>query len=61
MQINNLRAPESLQRIKRVGRGGKRGTYSGNGGKGQTARSGAKLRPNVRDLIKSIHKKRGAS
>lgn len=44
---------------RRVGRGGKRGKTSGRGGKGQTARSGNKIRPEWRDLIKKIPKRRG--
>ena len=35
----------SKPRRKRVGRGGKRGTYSGRGNKGQKARSGAHVNP----------------
>ena len=42
-----------------VGRGGKRGKTSGRGGKGQTARSGHKKRPELRDFIKRIPKLRG--
>ncbi len=44
---------------KRVGRGGKRGKTSGRGTKGQKARAGHKIRPEVRDLIKKIPKLRG--
>lgn len=44
---------------KRVGRGGKRGKTSGRGGKGQTARAGASMRPEMRDIIKRIPKLRG--
>ncbi len=42
-----------------VGRGGKRGKTSGHGGKGQTARAGHKIRPEARDLIKKLPKRRG--
>ncbi len=42
-----------------MGRGGKRGTYSGRGGKGQTARAGANTQPIVRELIKRYPKLRG--
>jgi len=42
-----------------VGRGGKRGKTSGRGHKGQKARSGHKLRPEMRDIIKKLPKKRG--
>lgn len=44
---------------KRVGRGGKRGTYSGRGSKGQKARAGRRIRPAIRDVIKKLPKKRG--
>lgn len=44
---------------KRVGRGGKRGTYSGKGIKGQKARAGRRIRPALRDLLKKIPKRRG--
>jgi large subunit ribosomal protein L15 len=43
----------------RIGRGGKRGKTSGRGGKGQTARAGSKMRPEMRDIIKKIPKRRG--
>ena len=43
----------------RVGRGGKRGTTSGRGQKGQKSRSGHKIRPAQRDLIIRIPKARG--
>lgn len=46
---------------QRVGRGqaSGRGKQSGRGGKGQTARAGAKLRPEWRDIIKKLPKRRG--
>lgn len=44
---------------KRVGRGGKRGTTSGRGTKGQKSRSGHVIRPAERDLILKLPKKRG--
>jgi large subunit ribosomal protein L15 len=42
-----------------VGRGGKRGKTSGRGTKGQLARAGRKLRPELRDIIKKLPKLRG--
>ena len=42
-----------------VGRGGTRGKTSGRGTKGQKARSGHKIRPEIRDFIKRIPKLRG--
>jgi large subunit ribosomal protein L15 len=46
---------------RRVGRGqsSNRGKTSGRGGKGQTARAGNKRRPELRDIIKKIPKRRG--
>jgi len=43
----------------RVGRGGKRGKTSGRGTKGQSARAGNKKRPEYRDIIKKLPKRRG--
>lgn len=45
---------------KRIGRGGKRGTYSGHGMKGQKARAGHRIRPAERDLIQHLPKLRGS-
>lgn len=44
MQSHQLTTPARPNR-KRVGRGGKRGTYAGRGNKGQKARSGGKVNP----------------
>lgn len=49
----------TARRSRRVGRGGKRGSYSGKGMKGQRSRAGRRIRPQVRDVIKKIHKRRG--
>ena len=43
----------------RVGRGSKRGKTSGRGTKGQSARAGNKKRPELRDIIKKLPKRRG--
>lgn len=57
---NNTLAPKTARITSpRVGRGGKRGKTSGRGTKGQKARSGRKMRPEMRDLIKKIPKLRG--
>ena len=45
MQLHNLQAKTIRHDRKRVGRGGKRGTYSGRGNKGQKARSGVSIDP----------------
>lgn len=42
-----------------IGRGGKRGTTAGRGTKGQKARAGHRIRPALRDAIKSLPKRRG--
>lgn len=44
MQIHQLKVNKRKSR-KRVGRGGKRGTYSGRGMKGQKSRSGVSIDP----------------
>lgn len=59
MQTHQLQPKHSAKNRKRVGRGGKKGTYSGKGGKGQTARSGRKLAPIIRELIKRYPKLKG--
>jgi len=59
MQLHQISKNKSNKTGRRVGRGGKRGTFSGRGVKGQKARSGRKLRPEWRDTLKSIPKKRG--
>lgn len=59
MQLHQLQPNHPRKHRKRIGRGGKRGTYSGRGIKGQKARAGAKIRPAIRDLIKKIPKLRG--
>lgn len=59
MQLNTLSPRTKNKKNPPVGRGGKRGKTSGRGGKGQTARAGHKIRPEVRDLIKKIPKRRG--
>ncbi len=48
-----------MRRARRIGRGGKRGTYSGKGIKGQKSRAGAKIRPAEREILKKIPKLRG--
>ncbi|MDP3795048.1 MAG: 50S ribosomal protein L15 [bacterium] len=59
MQLNTLQSATKRKDQKRIGRGGKRGTYSGRGIKGQKARAGHRIRPALRDLLKKIPKKRG--
>src|SRR3989344_7335673 len=59
MQLHNLKRKNPNRRSISVGRGGRRGKTSGRGGKGQTARAGHKIRPEIRDLIKKLPKLRG--
>ena len=48
MQLSNLKPKTARPKHKRVGRGGKRGTTSGHGTKGQKSRAGASVRPGFR-------------
>ena len=59
MQLHQLKPKHKLKKRKRVGRGGKRGTYSGRGLKGQRSRAGRKFEPAIRGLIKRYPKLRG--
>ena len=59
MQLHQIKPIHKKKRKKRIGRGGKRGTYSGRGIKGQKARAGRKLKPVIRELIKRYPKLRG--
>ncbi len=59
MQINDLKPQHKNKDRKRVGRGGKRGTYSGRGCKGQKSRAGRKMQPFMREVIKRYPKIRG--
>lgn len=59
MQLHQIKRKNKNKSKKRIGRGGKRGSYSGKGIKGQKSRAGRKLRPELRDIIKKIPKKRG--
>lgn len=59
MDLHQLRPTTRKKKEKRIGRGGKRGTTSGRGTKGQKSRSGHRIRPAVRDLMMKIPQKRG--
>ncbi len=59
MQIHQLKPNHTSKDRMIVGRGGKKGTYSGRGGKGQSARSGRKMVPIIRELIKRYPKLKG--
>lgn len=62
MQIHQLKI-KSIKKKRRVGRGGKKGTYSGRGMKGQKSRSGASVNPIFEGgrstLIEHLPKMRG--
>ncbi len=69
MHIHTLSSNLSQKSRKRIGRGGKRGTYSGKGQKGQKSRSGSKISPLFTggsaalagQGSRIIHKRRGQS
>ena len=58
MQIHELKPKHKNKGKKRIGRGGKKGTYSGKGQKGQSSRAGRKMVPIIRELIKKYPKLR---
>ena len=59
MQLHQLKPKHKIRRKRGIGRGGKRGTFSGRGTKGQKARAGRKFQPIIRELIKRYPKLRG--
>lgn len=59
MQLNTLSPRAKNKKNPPIGRGGKRGKTSGRGTKGQNARAGHKKRPEARDIIKKLPKRRG--
>lgn len=59
MQLHELKPTTPKKTEKRIGRGGKGGKTSGRGMKGQKARAGNSMRPEMRDIIKKIPKLRG--
>lgn len=59
MQLHNLKRKTKNKKSVQVGRGGTRGKTSGRGTKGQKARAGRKMRPEMRDIIKKLPKLRG--
>ncbi len=58
IQLHQIKKPK-IKKEKRIGRGGKRGTYCGRGIKGQKSRAGRKMYPQIREIIKKIPKLRG--
>ena len=65
MNLSELKSRTPRQHGKRVGRGGKRGTFSGGGTKGQKSRAGAYVRHGFRGgdnrIWQLFPKQRGAS
>ncbi len=62
LTLHNLKPKIKPKARKRIGRGGKRGTYSGRGQKGQRSRSGGKAglkRLGLKPLMTQTHKLRG--
>lgn len=59
MQIHNISPKTKPKKGRYIGHGGKKGTYCGKGIKGQRSRTGARIRPQIRDLIKKVPKMRG--
>lgn len=57
--LNTLKRKTPNKKHRQVGRGGKRGKTSGKGTKGQKSRSGHRMRPELRDIIKKLPKLRG--
>lgn len=59
MQIHQIKPRNKPKKRKRIGRGGKRGTYSGKGLKGQKSRAGRTTYPIIREYIKKYPKLKG--
>ena len=59
MQLHEIKRKTPNKKAPLIGRGGKRGKTSGKGHKGQKARAGRKMRPEIRDIIKKLPKLRG--
>ena len=59
MQLHELKPLHKNKKPKRIGFGGKHGTHSGRGVKGQTSRPSFRLQPIIRGLIKRYPKLRG--
>lgn len=59
MQIHEIKRKHPNKKARRIGRGTTRGKTSGRGTKGQKARAGHKMRPELRDIIKKLPKLRG--
>ncbi len=61
MQFHQLKPKIKSKNKKRIGRGGKRGSFSGRGIKGQKAHAGRKIKSQAQELIQRLPKLRGFS
>jgi large subunit ribosomal protein L15 len=59
MQVHEIKPIHKQKKRRRIGQGGKKGTYSGRGIKGQKARTGYRMQPRIRELLKRYPKLRG--
>lgn len=59
MQLHQIKRNSKFKKKMRVGRGGIRGKTSGRGHKGQKSRAGHRIRPEIRDMIQKLPKRRG--
>jgi len=59
MQLHQLKPIHKNKNRKRIGRGGKRGAYSGRGLKGQKSRAGRRIKPATREMLSRLPKLRG--
>lgn len=59
MQLHTLKRNSPNKKSRQIGRGTTRGKTAGRGTKGQKARAGHKMRPELRDILKKIPKRRG--
>ena len=59
MQRHELTKSTGIRKARRIARGSTRGKTSGRGHKGQKSRAGHKIRPQLRDEIKRLPKRRG--
>lgn len=59
MQLHTIKRNNPNKKSRQIGRGTTRGKTAGRGTKGQKARAGHKMRPELRDIIKKLPKRRG--
>lgn len=59
MQLHQIRPKHPTKKKKQICRGGAHGFHGGRGNEGQRSRSGKRLQPIIRELIKKYPKLRG--